>query len=110
MSGVVRQALGHERGVRVKRSVVVVGGGFAGVACAKGLAKHGVDVHLIDRTTGVRTALIEGVARGQPGHRGCPRVGQHVSQQLSGGHVEDPQGAALVAAGGHAERHPRTVG
>ena len=33
----------------MKRSVVVVGGGFAGVACAKGLAKHGVDVHLIDR-------------------------------------------------------------
>jgi NADH dehydrogenase len=33
----------------VKRSVVVVGGGFAGVACAKGLAKHGVDVHLVDR-------------------------------------------------------------
>jgi NADH dehydrogenase len=33
----------------VKRTVVVVGGGFAGIACAKGLAKHGVDVHLIDR-------------------------------------------------------------
>ena len=33
----------------MKRSVVIVGGGFAGVACAKGLAKHGVDVHLIDR-------------------------------------------------------------
>jgi NADH dehydrogenase len=33
----------------VKRTVVVVGGGFAGVACAKGLAKHGVDVRLIDR-------------------------------------------------------------
>ena len=30
-------------------SVVVVGGGFAGVACAKHLAKHGVRVTLIDR-------------------------------------------------------------
>ena len=30
-------------------SVVVVGGGFAGVACAKRLAKHGVAVSLIDR-------------------------------------------------------------
>ena len=30
-------------------SVVVVGGGFAGVACAKQLAKHDVQVTLIDR-------------------------------------------------------------
>ena len=30
-------------------SAVVVGGGFAGVACAKRLAKHGVAVSLIDR-------------------------------------------------------------
>src|SRR6478672_3324358 len=30
-------------------SVVVVGGGFAGVACAKRLAKHGIAVTLIDR-------------------------------------------------------------
>ena len=29
--------------------VVVVGGGFAGVACAKNLAKHGVEVQLVDR-------------------------------------------------------------
>ncbi|WP_426571567.1 NAD(P)/FAD-dependent oxidoreductase [Aquihabitans sp. McL0605] len=33
----------------MKRSVVVVGGGFAGVACAKRLAKHGVEVKLVDR-------------------------------------------------------------
>ena len=33
----------------MKRSVVVVGGGFAGVACAKSLAKHGVEVQLVDR-------------------------------------------------------------
>ena len=33
----------------MKRSVVIVGGGFAGVACAKGLAKHGVEVTLVDR-------------------------------------------------------------
>ena len=33
----------------MKRSVVVVGGGFAGVACAKNLAKHGVEVQLVDR-------------------------------------------------------------
>ena len=31
------------------RSVVVVGGGFAGVACALGLAKQGVRVTMIDR-------------------------------------------------------------
>src|SRR6476660_417820 len=30
-------------------SVVIVGGGFAGVACAKHLAKHDVPVTLIDR-------------------------------------------------------------
>ena len=30
-------------------SVVIVGGGFAGVACARHLAKHGVAVTLIDR-------------------------------------------------------------
>ena len=30
-------------------SVVVVGGGFAGVGCAKELAKHGVNVTLLDR-------------------------------------------------------------
>src|SRR6478609_7698862 len=30
-------------------SAVVVGGGFAGVACAKRLAKHGIAVTLIDR-------------------------------------------------------------
>ena len=30
-------------------SVVIVGGGFAGVACAKHLAKHGVRVMLLDR-------------------------------------------------------------
>lgn len=30
-------------------SVVVVGGGFAGIGCAKALAKHDVDVTLIDR-------------------------------------------------------------
>ncbi len=30
-------------------SVVVLGGGFAGVACAKQLAQHGVQVTLIDR-------------------------------------------------------------
>ena len=30
-------------------SVVIVGGGFAGVACAKRLAKHDVSVTLIDR-------------------------------------------------------------
>src|SRR4051812_12806330 len=32
-----------------KPSVVVVGGGFAGVGCAKELAKHGVSVAVIDR-------------------------------------------------------------
>src|SRR5215467_13243612 len=32
-----------------KPSVVVVGGGFAGVGCAKELAKHDVPVTLIDR-------------------------------------------------------------
>lgn len=31
--------------------VVIVGGGFAGVACAQGLAQHGVEVTLIDRNT-----------------------------------------------------------
>src|SRR5580765_8419901 len=30
-------------------SVVVIGGGFAGVACTKELAKHGVAVTLLDR-------------------------------------------------------------
>src|ERR1041384_4136044 len=30
-------------------SVVIVGGGFAGVGCAKELAKHDFDVTLIDR-------------------------------------------------------------
>src|SRR4051795_6224739 len=30
-------------------SVVVIGGGFAGVACPKELAKHGVTVTLVDR-------------------------------------------------------------
>ena len=30
-------------------SVVIVGGGFAGVGCAKALAEHDVDVTLIDR-------------------------------------------------------------
>ena len=34
---------------RADATVVVVGGGFAGVACAKQLAKHGVQVSLIDR-------------------------------------------------------------
>src|SRR5262249_28645762 len=32
-----------------KPSVVIVGGGFAGVACAKQLGKHGFSVTLIDR-------------------------------------------------------------
>ena len=32
-----------------KPSVVIVGGGFAGVGCAKELAKHGVAVTLLDR-------------------------------------------------------------
>src|SRR5262245_64460628 len=32
-----------------KPSVVIVGGGFAGLGCAKELAKHGVPVTLIDR-------------------------------------------------------------
>jgi NADH dehydrogenase len=32
-----------------KPSVVIVGGGFAGVGCAKQLAKHGVHVTLLDR-------------------------------------------------------------
>jgi NADH dehydrogenase len=32
-----------------RKSAVVVGGGFAGVACAKRLAKHGLAVSLIDR-------------------------------------------------------------
>ena len=31
------------------KTVVVVGGGFAGVACAKHLAKHGVRVTLVDQ-------------------------------------------------------------
>ncbi len=31
------------------KTVVVVGGGFAGVACAKHLSKHGVHVTLVDR-------------------------------------------------------------
>src|SRR5690242_2082304 len=31
------------------KSVVIVGGGFAGVACAKELAKHDVAVTLLDR-------------------------------------------------------------
>ena len=34
---------------RADATVVVVGGGFAGVACAKHLARHGVKVRLIDR-------------------------------------------------------------
>ena len=37
------------RAEEAKGNVVVVGGGFAGVACAKVLAKHGVHVTLIDR-------------------------------------------------------------
>ena len=32
-----------------ERSVIVVGGGFAGVGCAKELAKHDVAVTLLDR-------------------------------------------------------------
>ena len=34
---------------RAGATVVVVGGGFAGVACAKQLARHGVKVRLLDR-------------------------------------------------------------
>ena len=34
---------------RTDATVVVVGGGFAGVACAKQLARHGVQVRLLDR-------------------------------------------------------------
>jgi predicted NAD/FAD-dependent oxidoreductase len=33
-----------------KPSVVVVGGGFAGVGCAKELAKHDIPVTVLDRT------------------------------------------------------------
>ena len=37
-----------QQGARTR--VVVVGGGFAGVACARALAKHdGIDVTLIDK-------------------------------------------------------------
>jgi NADH:ubiquinone reductase (H+-translocating) len=34
---------------RARASVLVVGGGFAGLACAKQLARHGVKVELLDR-------------------------------------------------------------
>src|SRR6476659_9730742 len=37
------------QGKAERPSVIVVGGGFAGVACAKRLAKHGCAVSLIDR-------------------------------------------------------------
>jgi NADH dehydrogenase len=36
-------------GAHETAQVVIVGGGFAGVGCAKGLAKHGVDTILIDK-------------------------------------------------------------
>ena len=45
----------HDEGIcddehsRNAPSVVIVGGGFAGVGCAKELAKHGVAVTLLDR-------------------------------------------------------------
>ena len=36
-------------GSRADTSVVIVGGGFAGIACAKQLGKEGVKVLLVDR-------------------------------------------------------------
>jgi NADH dehydrogenase len=36
---------------RAAEHVVIVGAGFAGVACAKALGRHGVPVTLIDRNT-----------------------------------------------------------
>jgi NADH dehydrogenase len=39
----------HKKGDSPSVSVVVIGGGFAGVACTKELAKHGIGVTLLDR-------------------------------------------------------------
>ena len=41
--------MARKKAAAAATSVVVVGGGFAGVACTKELAKHGVQVTLLDR-------------------------------------------------------------
>jgi NADH dehydrogenase len=55
--------------------VVVVGAGFAGVACAKKLGKHGVAVTLIDKNTY---------------HQFQPLLYQVATAQLSGGDIMRP--------------------
>ena len=56
-----------------KPSVVIVGGGFAGVGCARELAKHDVPVTLIDRNNYHQfQPLLYQVATGELGRRTWP--------------------------------------
>ena len=65
-----------------KPSVVIVGGGFAGVGCAKELAKHDIPVTLLDRNNYHQfQPLLYQVATGGAGHTGRrPATAGHLQE------------------------------
>ena len=89
-------------------TALVVGGGFAGIACAKTLAKHGVHVTLVDRHNYTQfQPLLYQVATSQVNVTDVARPIRQVFRKRAGVHVHvaeiasvDPSTKTIMSADG----------